>query len=183
MRVLVPLAEGFEEIEAVTIIDLLRRAGIETVTASISKNPVTGSHGIPITADMLFDEFSAENGEFDAIVLPGGMPGSANLRSDHRIIALINKISSSGGLTAALCAAPIVLSEAGILNGKKFTCYPGYEKDITEGIHIKESVIADGPVITGMGAGPAPLFALKVIEYLKDKETAQRIKEQIIGFW
>ncbi|PKL17052.1 MAG: DJ-1 family protein [Spirochaetae bacterium HGW-Spirochaetae-5] len=183
MKVLVPLAEGFEEIEAVTIIDLLRRAGIETVTASIAENPVTGSHGIPVTADLLFNELSAENSEFGAIVLPGGMPGSKNLKNDPRIISIIKDINSSGGLTAALCAAPIVLSEAGVLKNRKFTCYPGYEKDIPEGIHVKDSVVTDGSIITGMGAGPAPLFALAIIEYLKNKETAQRIKEQIIGFW
>ncbi len=179
MKVLVPLAEGFEEIEAVTIIDLLRRSGIETVTAALTSNPVKGSHGITVTADEIFDEKS----DFDAIVLPGGMPGSKNLKNDPRIINIIRRINRSGGLTAAICAAPIVLSEAGVLKNRKFTCYPGYEKDIPEGIHIKEHVVIDGSIITGMGAGPAPLFTLKIIEYLKDKETAQRIKEQIIGFW
>jgi 4-methyl-5(b-hydroxyethyl)-thiazole monophosphate biosynthesis len=179
MKVLVPLAEGFEEIEAVTIIDLLRRAGIETVTASIGADTVKGSHGITITADMLLDEKT----RFDAIVLPGGMPGSKNLKNDPRVISIIKEINSSGGLTAALCAAPIVLSEAGVLKKRKFTCYPGYEKEIPEGIHNKENVVIDGSIITGMGAGPAPLFALTIVEYLKDKETAQRIKEQIIGFW
>jgi 4-methyl-5(b-hydroxyethyl)-thiazole monophosphate biosynthesis len=179
MRVLVPLAEGFEEIEAITIIDLLRRAGIETITAAIKSNPVTGSHGITVTADIIYNE----SGDFDAIILPGGMPGSTNLKNDQRVISIIKKINSSGGLTAAICAAPIVLSEAGVLKNRKFTCYPGYEKDIPEGIHINDSVVIDGSIITGMGAGPAPLFALAIIEYLKNKETAQRIKDQIIGFW
>jgi len=179
MKVLVPLAEGFEEIEAVTIIDLLRRAGIETVTAALTLNPVKGSHGITVTADVIFDEKT----DFDAIVLPGGIPGSTNLKNATRIINIIRRINSSGGLTAAICAAPIVLSEAGVLKNRKFTCYPGYEKDIPEGIHIKENVVIDGSIITGMGAGPAPLFALAIIEYLKDKQTAQKIKEQIIGFW
>ena len=179
MRILVPLAEGFEEIEAITVIDILRRAGIETVTAALKKNPVTGSHGIPVTADKLLDDA----GDFDAIVLPGGLPGSTNLRDDHRIISIIKKINAAGGLTAAICAAPIVLSEAGILKNKNFTCYPGHEKTIKEGIHIDETVVSDGLIITGKGAGPAPLFALKIVEFLKDKETADRIKEQIIAFW
>lgn len=179
MKVLVPLAEGFEEIETVTVIDILRRAGIETVTAALKKNPVTGSHGIPIIADILLDE----NTEFSEIVLPGGMPGSTNLKNDKRIINIIRTISKAGGLTCAICAAPIVLSEAGILENKKFTCYPGYENEITEGIYINEAVVSDGSIITGKGAGCAPLFALKIVEFLKDKETADGIKEQIIAFW
>jgi 4-methyl-5(b-hydroxyethyl)-thiazole monophosphate biosynthesis len=179
MKVLVPLADGFEEIEAVTIIDLLRRAGIDTVTASIGAATVKGSHGITVIADMLLDEKT----RFDAIVLPGGMPGSDNLKNDPQIISIIKEINNSGGLTAALCAAPIVLSEAGILKSRKFTCYPGFEKDIPEGICVKESVVTDGSIITGMGAGPAPLFALEIIKYLTNEETAQKIKEQIIGFW
>jgi len=179
MKVLVPLADGFEEIEAVTVIDILRRAGIETVTAAINDNPVKGSHGIFVTADMLLDE----NIHFEAIVLPGGMPGSANLKKDTRILRMIKRIGNSGGLTAAICAAPIVLSEAGILNKKKFTCYPGYEDEITEGIHVLDKIVTDGSIITGMGAGCAPLFALTIVEYLKNKETSDEIREKIIAFW
>ena len=179
MKVLVPLAEGFEEIEAVTVIDILRRAGIETVTAALKSNPVTGAHNIPVTSDILLNEDS----DFDAIILPGGMPGSANLKNDHRIIDIINKISNKGGLTAAICAAPIVLSAAGILKNKKFTCFPGYEGDITEGIHLNEKVVTDGSIITGIGAGCAPLFALAVVEFLKGKESAEKVKKQIISFW
>ncbi len=183
MRVLIPLAEGFEEIEAVTVIDILRRAGIETVTASVTKNPVMGSHGISVTADIIIDEPADKKLSFDAIILPGGMPGSTNLKNNPGIINIIKKISETGGLTAAICAAPIVLSEAGILKGRKFTCYPGYEDEIAEGVHINENVVIDGPVITGIGAGSAPLFALAIVEFLKDKETAKKIKDQIISFW
>jgi len=179
MRVLIPLAEGFEEIEAITVIDLLRRAGIETVTAALKKNPVTGSHGVPVIADQLLEDV----GDFNAIVLPGGLPGSTNLMNDQRIISIIKKINGAGGLTAAICAAPIVLSEAGILKDKKFTCYPGHENTIKEGIYINEKVVSDGSIITGIGAGAAPLFALKIVEFLKDKETAAEIKKKIIAFW
>jgi len=179
MKVLIPLAEGFEEIEAVTSIDILRRADIETVTAALKKNPVTGAHQITVTADILL----GDNDEFDAIVLPGGMPGSANLRNDPRIINIIQKINKAGGLTAAICAAPIVLSSAGVLKNRKFTCFPGYENEISEGIHVNEKVVADGSIITGIGAGSAPLFALKVVEYLKGKETAEKVKKSIISFW
>ncbi len=181
MKVLIPLAEGFEEIEAVTVIDLLRRADIHAVTAALKKNPVSGTHDILVTADCLLSKVISEIVNFDAIVLPGGMPGSANLKNDPRIINIIKQINKSGGLTAAICAAPIVLSEAKILTGKKFTCYPGYEDEITEGIFTDESVASDGSIITCKGAGLATLFALAIIEFIKDKETAKRIKEQVMS--
>lgn len=179
MKILVPLADGFEEIEAVTIIDILRRAGMETVTAALKSNPVKGSHNISINADKIFDE----NEDFDIIALPGGMPGSDNLKNDIRIINIIKKISKSGGITAAICAAPIVLSKAGVLKDKKFTCYPGYEEEISEGKFINEPVVSDGLIITAKGAGCAPLFALAIVELVKGKQTAQELKKQIMSFW
>lgn len=179
MKVLIPLAEGFEEIEAVTVIDILRRAGIEAVTAALKNSPVTGSHRIPVTADIHLDE----NFNFDAIILPGGMPGSTNLKNDNRIINIIKKIHAAGGLTAAICAAPIVLSKAGILKNRKFTCFPGYENEITEGIHLHENVVSDGSIITGIGAGCAALFALEIVKYLKNEKTAKEVKDKIIAFW
>ena len=180
MRVIIPLAEGFEEIEAVSVIDILRRAGIETVTAALSENPVKGAHRITVTADILLDKLSADAEAFNAIVLPGGMPGSTNLKNNPRVIALIKEINKAGGLTAAICAAPIVLSEAGILKNKKFTCYPGYENEIPWGIHVNEKIVSDGSIITGKGAGSASLFALTIVEFLKGKETAKKISEQIV---
>lgn len=181
MRVLIPLAEGFEETEAVTVVDLLRRADIDVIIAATGSNPVKGSHGIRITADTVLNE----NDEFDAIVLPGGMPGSTNLKDDLRIINSVKHIHKNGGLTAAICAAPIVLAEAGILIGKRFTCYPGYEKGIIKagGIHIHETTVTDGKVITGIGAAAAPLFALKIIELLKGKGVAENVKNSIVAFW
>jgi 4-methyl-5(b-hydroxyethyl)-thiazole monophosphate biosynthesis len=179
MRILVPLAEGFEEIEAVTTVDLLRRAGIDIITASLKSSPVTGSHNITLKSDITFNE----NEKFDAIVLPGGMPGSANLKNDKRIINIIQKISKEGGITAAICAAPIVLSAAGLLKGKKFTCYPGYEDEITGGVFVKKPVVVDGRIITAAGPACAPLFALKLIEIIKGEKTSEEIKKQIISFW
>ena len=169
MKVLVPLAEGFEETEAITVIDILRRAGIDTVTAALSKNPVTGSHQIPVIADKLLDE----NEEFNAIALPGGMPGSNNLRDDPRIINLVKKINASGGLTAALCAAPIVLSKAEVLKGKNYTCYPGFEGQITGGIFTDKNVVVDGNIITGKGAGHAVQFGLAIVAFLKGEVAAK----------
>lgn len=182
MKVLVPLAEGFEEIEAVTIIDILRRAGIETVTAALKNNPVKGAHNIFVTADTFLDEVISRE-EITAIILPGGMPGSTNLKNDSGIINLVQTINKSGGLTAAICAAPIILGESGVLKGKKFTCYPGYEKEIHGAVYVKDKVVSDGTVITSMGPGCAPLFALAVVEYLKDSKTAESVKKQLIAFW
>lgn len=179
MKILVPLAEGFEEIEAVTIIDILRRGGIETVTASLYTPVVTGAHKIPVTADIIL----TDDEKWSGIVLPGGMPGSANLRKDPRIIKLIQKIYESGGITAAICAAPIALAEAGILEGKNYTCYPGYEDEIKTGKFTSEPVTSDGKIITGKGAACAIPFALRIVEILKGKVTADKLKEQIMVFW
>ncbi|MCL1864805.1 MAG: DJ-1/PfpI family protein [Spirochaetes bacterium] len=175
MKVLIPLAEGFEETEAITVIDILRRAGIDTVTAALKKNPVTGSHKISVVADKLLDE----NEEFNAIVLPGGMPGSSNLRDDNRIIKIIKKINASGGLTAALCAAPIVLSKAEVLKGKKYICYPGFEDEIADGIFTDKDVVVDGNIITGKGAGHAVLFALSIVAHLKGEVAAKKVSNQL----
>jgi len=179
MEIIVPLAEGFEEIEAVSIIDTLRRGGINVITASLHDRVVTGSHKIPVTADISL------GGEdiFDGIVLPGGMRGSANLKKDQRIIRIVKEIYSHGGITAAICAAPTVLAEAGILDGKKFTCYPGYEDEIKKGSHISEPVVTDGNIITGKGAACAIPFALKIVEFLKGKEVSDKLKEQMMAFW
>ena len=179
MKILVPLAEGFEEIEAVTIIDILRRAEIETVTAALKTKTVTGSHNIPVTADTIL----TGNEDIDAIVLPGGIPGSINLKNDERIIGLLKKISSNGGITAAICAAPIVLGEAGLLKGKKYTCYPGHEDEISDGTYLREPVVTDGTIVTSMGAACAPLFALKLVELVRGKSVSDQLKEKMMSFW
>jgi 4-methyl-5(b-hydroxyethyl)-thiazole monophosphate biosynthesis len=181
MRVIVPLAEGFEEIEAVTIIDVLRRAGIEVTTVYLKKNPITGSHAITILADKNIDEISAA--EFDCIALPGGMPGSENLKEDSRVIALIRELNSKNKIIAAVCAAPIVLSHAGILAGKRATCFPGYESYLT-GVTISPGpVVRDGKVITGKGPGCALPFALELVEAFSGKEAVAKLRDtmQIYG--
>ncbi len=179
MKILVPLAEGFEEIEALTIIDTLRRAQIETVTASLHIPIVTGAHRVPVTTDIIL----SDDEKFEGIALPGGMPGSTNLKKDPRIIKLIQKIHEEGGITAAICAASIVLAEAGILEGKKYTCYPGYEDEIKNGVYTSESVTVDGNIITGKGAACAIPFALKIVEMVKGKNIAKKLKEQMMAFW
>lgn len=176
MKILVPLAPGFEETEAVSVIDILRRAGLHTVTAAVSDNPVKGSHDVKITADIMLNE----NDKYEAIVLPGGMPGTTNLKNDKRVISLVQSISKTGGITAAICAAPIVLAEAGVLTGKKYTCYPGFEKDIADAFFSSDPVVTDGTIITSRGAGTAIPFALKIVEILAGEKTAKEIKKSII---
>lgn len=177
MEILVPLAEGFEEIEAVTIIDILRRAGHSVTTASLKNKTVTGSHSIQITADTIISELRHE--QFGAIVLPGGMPGSVNLRDHDRVMSFIQRIYAAGGITAAVCAAPIALGRSGILDKKKFTCFPGDEKEIPLSQYTGEDVTVDGKIVTGKSAGVTALFTLKIVELIDGKEKAATLKERM----
>lgn len=165
-RVLVPLAEGFEEIEAVTVIDLLRRAGIEVVTAGLGAGPVTGSHAITIQPDTDLDSVLDE--PFDMIVLPGGMPGTTHLLGDARLLALLRLQADAGRQLAAICAAPSVLAKAGLLAGKRATSYPGFlTADNAPGTQVlADAVVRDGKVVTSRGPGTAMDFALALVERL-----------------
>jgi len=171
MKVLVPLAPGFEEIEAVTIVDVLRRAEIEVTTAYTSGNPVTGSHGITVAADIDINDIIPS--EYGMIALPGGMPGSTNLRDDKRIIEITAKIYSANGFTAAVCAAPIVLAKAGLLENRNVTCYPGFESMLDRAVYLHDPVVTDGRIITGKGPGCAIPFALKLVEIISGKEKSE----------
>ncbi len=182
MNILVPLAEGFEEIEAVTIIDVLRRADIKVTTAYIDKNPVTGSHDIPVTADIEIKTINES--EISGIVLPGGMPGSDNLKKNNKVIELVKKINLNGGLTGAICAAPIVLGHAGLLHGKKATCYPGFEEHLKGAIIVKKGpVVTDGNIITARGPGCAMAFALEIIASVNGEDQMTRLKNSMQVYW
>ena len=165
-NVLVPLAQGCEELEAVTVVDLLRRAGIGVVTAGLDAQPVRASRGMILLADMTLD--AALQQEFDMIVLPGGLPGADHLRDDPRVIELLKKMAASDRYTAAICAAPRVLARAGLLDGKRATSYPGaLDIDAVPGIeYLEMPVVTDGRVITSRGPGTAMDFALTLIEAL-----------------
>ncbi len=166
VRVLVPLADGCEELEAVTIIDLLRRAGIEVVVAGLKPGIVKASRGTQLMPDITLGV--ALQDEYDMVVLPGGMPGAQHLKDDARIIALVQKMAAAGRYIAAICAAPTVLAEAGVLAGKTATGYPGFldKMNLRDVTLSTEAVVRDGLVITSRGPGTAMDFALSLIEVL-----------------
>ena len=169
--VAVHLAEGFEEIEAVSIIDVLRRAGIDTrVVSVIRKLDVTGSHGIRITADRLFEETDYES--IGMIVLPGGMPGATHLKEHAGLCGEVLHFHRQGKLLGAICAAPIDFGHLGILKDRPATCYPGFENLLTGANVTGADVETSGNIITGKGAGVAVRFALKIVEMLKGKVLA-----------
>ncbi|MCP1728110.1 4-methyl-5(b-hydroxyethyl)-thiazole monophosphate biosynthesis [Natronospira proteinivora] len=178
-RILVPLAEGCEELEAVTIIDLLRRAELDVTIASLDATAVTGNHGIRLGVDMGLDE--ALNLDYDMVVLPGGMPGAGHLQEDERIMTLLKKMAESKKFTGAICAAPKVLAEAGLLKGKKATSFPGFLDDSADqvGDYVEESVVQDGKVITSRGPGTAMDFALHLIEQLAGKAKRDEVEGRL----
>ena len=178
-RVLVPLAEGFEEIEAVTVVDLLRRAGIEVHTASLDGPRVTGSHGIALMADVALDAASAD--DYDMIVLPGGMPGAENLKNDARVTSLLRRFAADGRYTAAICAAPSVLAHAGLLEERSATSYPGFlNANSAPGIRLRDdAVVVDGKVVTSRGAGTAMEFGLALIGLLRGAEARRLVEERL----
>jgi 4-methyl-5(b-hydroxyethyl)-thiazole monophosphate biosynthesis len=179
-RVLIPLAPGCEELEAVTVIDLLRRARIEVVTAGLAPGPVKGSRGTVLLPDATLDE--ALQQDYDMIVLPGGQPGATNLEQDSRILVLLKKMAAAGKFTAAICAAPKVLAVAGLLDGKRATSYPGaLDAQQFPSIRIEtQAVVRDGQVLTSRGPGTAMDFALALIEVLSDRTTHDQVEAGLV---
>lgn len=164
-RVLVPLARGCEELEAVTVIDLLRRAGIEVVTAGLDEGVVEASRGVKLVPDTTLEE--ALDQEFDMVVLPGGGPGAKRLAGDQRVTQLLKRLAESEKFTAAICAAPMVLAGAGLLRERRATSFPGALDGLDHGArYVEESVVQDGTVVTSRGPGTAMDFALHLIELL-----------------
>jgi 4-methyl-5(b-hydroxyethyl)-thiazole monophosphate biosynthesis len=180
MRVLIPLAEGVEELEAVTIIDVLRRGGVETVSVALGgKRGVKGSRGVTIQADALWDALDVES--FDAIVLPGGGKGTENMAADRRVIETIRAFDEAGKFVAAICAAPLVLVKAGILKGRTATCYPVCAEALGEAYDDSAPVIADGTVITSRGPGTAMLFSLVLVQHFAGDEIARRVADGLLA--
>lgn len=173
-KVCVLLAEGFEEIEAVTAIDVLRRAEIDTCVVALSGSAVRGSHGITIEADACIDDVATER--WDLVYLPGGMPGATHLRDDARVLKLLRHQAADGRRIAAICAGPIALERAGVLAGKRATSYPAFERELLSvKSYSQERVVLDGQVATSRGPATALEFALELVAWLKDRDTARRI--------
>jgi 4-methyl-5(b-hydroxyethyl)-thiazole monophosphate biosynthesis len=170
------LAEGFEEVEAITPIDLLRRANIGVTVMGLNVIDVKGSHNILVRAEKLF---ASDNPLPDALILPGG-PGHENLLNSPAVIEFVQKMFSNNKLCAAICAAPSIFGKAGILSGKKATCFPGYEDKLNGAVFVDRPVVTDGNVITSRGAGTAVPFSLGIIGYLTDEETAGKVASAIV---
>jgi 4-methyl-5(b-hydroxyethyl)-thiazole monophosphate biosynthesis len=184
MGVLVFLAEGFEEIEALTPVDVLRRAGIETTTVAVtggfSRN-VEGSHGIVVRADVVDTDLIIDEKSYDMIILPGGMPGTKNLDSSAIVDRFVRRAYEGGKYIAAICAAPMILGRRGILNTKKAVCYPGFEEYLRGATITDRRVEKDGRIITACGMGAALEFALEIVKTLEGQELADRIAAGVIA--
>jgi len=170
MKVVVPMAEGFEEIEFVTIVDILRRADVEVVTASLGKRrgidadteigPVEGSHRIRVVPDTVIDDIDPE--EFDAVVLPGGLPGFVNLSEDEQVIDLVRRMDGAGKYVAAICGGPSVLIRAGVLEGRRATINPAGRWALKDDQYSDDRVVISGKLITSKAVGTAMEFALRL---------------------
>ena len=177
-KVLMPLAAGFEEIEAIAVIDVLRRADIEVVLAGILPGPVEGAHNVNIFPDTTLDTINGD--DFDMIILPGGQPGTDNLNANPNIHSHLREFAANEKLIGAICAAPIVLASAGLLTGKRVTCYPSYQDRLDGGIYEEMPVVGDGNLITSRGPGTAIQFALAIVTRLAGRETSDAISKAMI---
>ena len=185
-KAIVLLAEGFEEVEAITPVDYLRRAGVEVTTAAIGESRcVKGSRGIPVNADTILSALVKEGKTdavfWDAVIIPGGMPGASNLAASRETGALLKEMTAAGKLVCAICASPaVVLAPLGLLSGKKFTCYPGMEEKVKDGTWSQDRVVVDGTIITSRGAGTAGSFAVTIIEKLLGEAEGKKIAESVL---
>ena len=178
-KIAVVLADGFEEIEAITPIDIWRRAGLEVIITGLTGKTVKGAHGIRVEADALLKDLKETP---DVIFLPGGLPGATNLADSKELIDLIQKMNREKKLVTAICASPaLTLQKSGVLEGKKATCYPGFEKNFSSSVSFTEDrVVVDGNVITSRGPGSSAEFALKLVEQLVSKEKAQKLTNALL---
>lgn len=171
----VHLAQGFEEIEAVTVVDILRRGGLDVKTVSVTgAREVAGSHGIPLTADLLFED--ADYGACEMMVLPGGLPGTTNLQKHKALMKTLTEFSASGRPIAAICAAPMIFGAMGLVRGKRATIYPGMEDELQGALVQNDRVVEDGGVVTSQGPATAMEFALALLARMAGQKTADRVK-------
>ncbi len=172
------LADGFEEIEALTPVDMLRRAGLEVLTVGITSKIAVGAHGISVICDKLPEEIDLDM--ISTVILPGGMPGSLNLDASAFTDEILKSVNARGGRIAAICAAPLVLGRRGLLKGKRATCYPGFENELVGATVTDESVITDGNITTARGMGVALEFSKELISLLVTKEKAEELSSAIM---
>jgi 4-methyl-5(b-hydroxyethyl)-thiazole monophosphate biosynthesis len=174
-KVLVPLAEGCEEMEAVIIVDVLRRAGWAVTAAGLQPGPVRGSRGVVLTPDALWAD--TDPGAFDLLVLPGGGPGTQRLAGDQRILAAVRAFDAAGKRLGAVCAGPLVLQQAGVLDGRRATCHPDVAGRMTRARHVDEPVVVDGTITTSQSAGTCIAFALELIRQIDGEEKCAAVRK------
>jgi 4-methyl-5(b-hydroxyethyl)-thiazole monophosphate biosynthesis len=178
-KVCVPLAEGFEDIEAVTLIDVMRRGGIEVIVAGVDGSIITSAHNLKIETDTTIDKVSAE--ELDLVVLPGGLPGATNLAKSEEVKALLQEMDKKGKFVGAICAAPIALKEAGVLK-EKYTAYPGWEENIRkEGYVSDKKVVEDKNVLTSKGPATAICFGLEIVKKFVGEKKYNQLKAGLLA--
>jgi 4-methyl-5(b-hydroxyethyl)-thiazole monophosphate biosynthesis len=180
MKILVPLAEGFEEIEAMSVVDILRRADVEVVTAGLKEGLAQGAHKVKVMPDTTLEKIDYR--DFDGLVLPGGAPGFINLGNDERILNMAREMDRAGKYVAAICAAPSVLIKAGVLQGRRATVSPSGKAQVEDCADFSEDrVVVDKNLITSRSPGTAVEFSLKLVEVLMGKEKMQQVKEQTMA--
>lgn len=175
MKIMVPLAEGFEEIEAITIIDVLRRAGIKVDLVGVEDEIVTGRNGVKVLCDRILSEVNED--DYDSIILPGGNPGYKNLMANEKLLSMLKNFSSRKKLIGAICASPTILAKLGILNDKKATCYPSMKSEIPN--YVDENVVIDDNIITSQGPATAIDFSLEIVKILKP-EAYEQVKKDLL---
>ena len=172
-------AAGYEEVEALMTVDLLKRGGVEVTLVSVSgESMLQGSHGIGVAMDEALERVNIK--EADAVIIPGGMPGTLNLAESETVCQTLTNADREGKIVAAICAAPTVLGKCGILKGKKATCYPGYEEQLGGAEFVDQMVVTDGNIVTSRGLGTAMEFGLKLVEMLVSEEKAAEVRSQIV---
>ncbi|MFZ5802410.1 MAG: DJ-1 family glyoxalase III [Candidatus Omnitrophota bacterium] len=178
-KILVPVADGFEEIETITVVDVLRRAGAEVVLAGIRPGLLTGSRKVKVMPDVLLKDVRAE--DFDAIVVPGGQPGVNHLKKEPAVLDVLKAMDRAKKTVGAICAAPLVLKEAGMIQGRSLTSYPGLDRDLSAANYSEEGVVVDGNLVTSRGPGTALEFALKLAAKICGEEKAAVLRKDMVA--
>lgn len=179
-RACVLLIDGFEETEAIATVDVLRRAELQVSLLGVEKRRVTGNHGISVNVDAALDDVIALGTDFDCVVLPGGMPGAAKLRDSVVVNGFVTAQHHKGAIAAAICAAPIALAHFGLLEGKRATCFPGFEAQLGGAVFVADNVVVDGNVVTSRAIGTALVFGLALVEQLASPALAASLRSRML---